>query len=632
MKKNLRRLPKITLGAMILGITFGLTTSCKKEFQSSSNHPSPTLKSSVAPAPSEYKDIYLGSGLEYDKGARTNIAMNANSQVIEVHKNQTGTTLWYRTGYVDRGLLKWKGGAIKYDNGKDPSVAMNQHNTVVEVHKTQSPFSSKMYYHVGHFNGNSISWGGSHSYDKGSTPSVAVNRHNVVVEVHKSQSKNELWYHVGTVNPSNKTINFGGSIKYDGGAKEPTVALNNNNQVVLVNETSGGGSLYYRVGTVNTHNKTLSLGPVRWYASGSCPAVTLSDDGTVYEIHREGGDWLYSKKGKISGNTINWTSNRKFDSGIQPSVAANDTYVVQSHDATNTDGLWASVGLITDHSNWMYRNLNYIGNKRLKDIVFPGSHDAGMYGFSLGQTQYHNMYDQLKDGIRYFDLRPNTNMHVYHGPVEGPSVDEILNDVKSYMDLGSRELVILKFSHYGDGFNSSHYSTLVDKIKNKLGGYLFDKPAGKRLAEITMSEYLNDGGKVLIVCDSNYPIYSPETGIYTYRDYDSGSAHLGDFIVYDKYSNSMSYSSMSSDQLNKFSNYNGLTSNGNHVCDFFLLSWTLTPPTAVALFAPAANRHLPEAMYSLNPNQHGYIPNILYVDFVEHSHATDMAIIANKRY
>ena len=43
---------------------------------------------------------------------------------------------------------------------------------------------------------------------------------------------------------------------------------------------------------------------------------------------------------------------------------------------------------------------------KLKNIVIPGSHDAGSYGMMpQARTQGHDIIDQLKSGARYFDLR-----------------------------------------------------------------------------------------------------------------------------------------------------------------------------------------------------------------------------------
>jgi hypothetical protein len=89
---------------------------------------------------------------------------------------------------------------------------------------------------------------------------------------------------------------------------------------------------------------------------------------------------------------------------------------------------------------------------------------------------------------------------------------------------------------------------------------------------------------------------------------------------------------MSGDQLKKLTDFDGKCRNKPQVpCDLFLLSWTLTAPTGVWIFAQAANEKLGEAMAYVKRNRHGRIPNILYVDYFEGSRATDAAIVMNKR-
>lgn len=75
-------------------------------------------------------------------------------------------------------------------------------------------------------------------------------------------------------------------------------------------------------------------------------------------------------------------------------------------------GFWSNSAAPVD---WMQKSLGSIGNRTLKAICMPGSHDAGMTTFNPGtaganfantQTQILNIYDQLRYGSRFFDIRP----------------------------------------------------------------------------------------------------------------------------------------------------------------------------------------------------------------------------------
>ena len=65
---------------------------------------------------------------------------------------------------------------------------------------------------------------------------------------------------------------------------------------------------------------------------------------------------------------------------------------------------------------------NKIGSIYLKDLTIPGSHDSGTYDMVVPAcaAQGVNVYEQLRAGARYLDLRAMWHMfdyHIYHGEV-----------------------------------------------------------------------------------------------------------------------------------------------------------------------------------------------------------------------
>ena len=64
-------------------------------------------------------------------------------------------------------------------------------------------------------------------------------------------------------------------------------------------------------------------------------------------------------------------------------------------------------------------------------------------------------------------------------------------------------------------------------------------------------------------------------------------------------------------------------------CDLFLLSWTLTPPTAVWTLARLADKRLVDVVGPLAKNPAGRVINALYLDYVEHARGTDLALVRN---
>ena len=140
------------------------------------------------------------------------------------------------------------------------------------------------------------------------------------------------------------------------------------------------------------------------------------------------------------------------------------------------------------YSSWMSDNWNLVKDQSLADLVIPGSHDAGTYdlfanafvpidhkalkpgapqeyctilgydfGFCTGYaiTQSGTIYDQLKAGSRFFDLRfARTkesgglfNFRVHHSFV-GSTSDEVFSDIRRYLaEPGhDKEIIILQFT------------------------------------------------------------------------------------------------------------------------------------------------------------------------------------------
>jgi hypothetical protein len=302
-------------------------------------------------------------------------------------------------------------------------------------------------------------------------------------------------------------------------------------------------------------------------------------------------------------------------------------------------GLWFSSSLLADRASWMTDRLAVLGDRPLSALVLPASHDSAMYteGISLlGQTQKLSLYGQLNNGIRWFDLRPRwtgSKFVVSHGIIDGPDLSDVLTDIARFADEGRRELILIKLSHF-DNIDNTVYEKLTKQITDAIGTWLVTEvPAGKRLADVTLAEYTAEKKKpaIIVVVDGNYAIDKPKKGLWVYRDWQSGDPARGDLRVYDVYSDKIHFDEMAIDQGAKFANYNGMCKNAPTVpCDLFLLSWTLTPVTAVWLVSQPANRALGDAMASLTArNKYGKIVNLLYVDYVEFARVSDVGLYQN---
>jgi hypothetical protein len=115
---------------------------------------------------------------------------------------------------------------------------------------------------------------------------------------------------------------------------------------------------------------------------------------------------------------------------------------------------------------WMQSTLDTIGSKWLREISMPASHDSGMsevtglYGGVKHNTltQTFNVFDQLRLGARYLDMRPVSfrrnfwTGHFQKGTIgavgcSGRSLNKIVADINRFTDLYPGELIIIDISH-----------------------------------------------------------------------------------------------------------------------------------------------------------------------------------------
>jgi hypothetical protein len=287
---------------------------------------------------------------------------------------------------------------------------------------------------------------------------------------------------------------------------------------------------------------------------------------------------------------------------------------------------------------WMEDHLPAWGGRKLSQLVLPASHDAGLYQggpLGWGQTQCLSIYDQLRVGVRWFDLRPKwvrQKFVIYHGPIAGPDLAEVLADLRKFASQEHHELIYLKLSHF-EGIDDATYVQLTALLEDQLSPWVFTgvSPA-KRLADITLSEYVQSGTKIIVLVDGRYARDHPAKGIWTYSDVDDPQVRLADLRVYDIYSDTPDFNDMQADQFAKFARYDGKCRDGATDCDLFLLSWTLTPRIKIWAATQPAIEHLRPSLLARPPtNSAGKVMNLIYADFAGLQDVTGVALEENER-
>lgn len=269
---------------------------------------------------------------------------------------------------------------------------------------------------------------------------------------------------------------------------------------------------------------------------------------------------------------------------------------------------WTSHNI--DTSNWMTLLDDSLS---LKQICIPGSHDAGMYSANipveinspfvqgpvkqaidgavtlfakgLAQTQHKNIYEQLKSGVRYFDIRAKlyqNEFYIYHGPAYGPMLKTVLADINKFREEAKGETIILNFSHF-ERFDSSVDAKFVDELAASFKTeYLFDVEKHKNAAGVYNHSQLFDfplselRGKIILLIEDNSAMYNNEVmaqkrkGIYyLFKGNQINADAVYTVKIFDQYADKEVCEEMVKDQSAKFGNFNNNE-------ELFLLNWTLT--------------------------------------------------------
>jgi len=204
------------------------------------------------------------------------------------------------------------------------------------------PFSATMATNL------TVDFGNSINDATGRNPSVAVNNQGVVVEVFERENR-EVWYRVGMVDNHEKSINWGIICKYDTGV-QPHVAIDDNLNVVENHKSPNYETLWCSVGKVDAECKNITWGSSYKYDSGKATSIAIySNPPCVVEVHKsQSHDTLFWHRGVVDtvNKTISWGPSSKYDSGNDPQIAvdASGSIVVENHKSENHGTLWYHVG------------------------------------------------------------------------------------------------------------------------------------------------------------------------------------------------------------------------------------------------------------------------------------------------
>jgi len=242
-----------------------------------------------------------------------------------------------------------------------------------------------------------VKWEADDELGSGHSVSICMNG-NVVVEVHQAKYSRHyrLWYRVGILNSDNKTIAWGDSQNYDDGVK-PTCALNSDLRFVEAHKDEYHDDLWVTTGTVNTNSKRIDFMPAAIKYSGSKgkdPALTMFAETVVMVFDDDG--YLKYTVGTLAGSSqqVAWGSAQRYDAGLTPTCAMSGTKIVVAHRGKTGNELFYRTGnVVSSRISWS-----------AYDRYDVGSNPAlAMYDESILEVHQSERHDRLWYRAGYLD-------------------------------------------------------------------------------------------------------------------------------------------------------------------------------------------------------------------------------------
>jgi len=162
-----------------------------------------------------------------------------------------------------------------------------------------------------------------------------------------------------------------------------------------------------------------------------------------------------------------------------------------------------------DPSNWM---AGLPDNLLLSQLTIPGTHDsASLYnGASLGfaKTQDLHLDEQLNLGVRYFDIRLNKDLDVFHGPIyQRLNFSDVMNICTSFLRNNPGETILVSINASDIKANNKNPDTFAWAVQDAIN---------TGTASWALGDYIPTLGSVRseIVLLRRYPVRSaPQIGI-----------------------------------------------------------------------------------------------------------------------
>jgi hypothetical protein len=204
----------------------------------------------------------------------------------------------------------------------------------------------------------------------------------------------------------------------------------------------------------------------------------------------------------------------------------------------------------------MADNWDFIKDKKLAEIVIPGTHDSGTYQLAWGlasataKTQNVSIGEQLKDGIRYLDLRVTEARHtgcaddsvwwLFH-TFDSYRLQDALDEIATFVKkpANSKEVIILDLQEIKTRYDDDRaVDVLFGLIQKKLGPYIAPIDQVSKWQKEPLANFVSQGRQIIVLVKSerltriNEPGFKPGCGAkfdsknFTPREDNLGSRYI----------------------------------------------------------------------------------------------------------
>ena len=152
-----------------------------------------------------------------------------------------------------------------------------------------------------------------------------------------------------------------------------------------------------------------------------------------------------------------------------------DSYTASWVTLTNKT-LAISISPRRDPATWM---ASVPDDTLLSQLTIPGTHDSASLfenGFSAGfaKTQDLDLAGQLNLGVRFFDIRLNKNLDVYHGPVfQHLTFSQVISTCADFLQINPGETILMLINASDPKDNNKNPDAFARAVRNAMNGGLW---------------------------------------------------------------------------------------------------------------------------------------------------------------